>query len=228
MALSALSALILALVAAIAVPAQPAFAAANLASRLRTLPANVTQVIIVHATSATTTYATLETFTKTNGRWAPAMGAMAARIGSLGFTDPHVEGRPSAPTGIYGIGATMYGVKANPGVRYRYHQLVPGDYWNENSNSAGYNRFSHGANPGGPSEALWRIKPAYNYFAVINYNLMAVPRKGSGIFLHRGTGGATAGCVSLGETDLLRVLRWLNPKALPRIVLAPNALLSRY
>jgi L,D-peptidoglycan transpeptidase YkuD (ErfK/YbiS/YcfS/YnhG family) len=219
----------LALVATAVLPAQPADAVTtNLASRLKTLPAKTTQVVIVHAVNGDTTYATLETYTKTNGQWRPALGAMAARLGEWGFSDHHAEGQPSTPSGVYSFGTTMYGVKANPGVHYKYHVLVAGDYWNENSKSAGYNTFHHGLNPGGPSEALWRIKPAYNYFAVINYNVPAVPKKGSGIFLHRGTGGPTAGCVSLGEAALLRVLRWLNPAASPRIVLATNAQLSRY
>jgi L,D-peptidoglycan transpeptidase YkuD (ErfK/YbiS/YcfS/YnhG family) len=185
-------------------------------------------VVIVHAVNSTTTYATLETFSKAIGHWRPALGAMAARLGELGLSDNHVEGKPTTPTGVYSFGTTIYGLNANPGVWYRYHVLVAGDYWNENSNSPGYNTFQHGSNPGGPSEALWTIKPAYNYFAVINYNVPAIPNKGSGIFLHQGTGGPTAGCVSLGEADLLRVLRWLTPPAAPRIVLATDAQLSRY
>lgn len=230
-----LGALVLSLALIATLSVQPAFALSvnfgwyeNLASRLRTLPATTTQVVIVHAVNSSTTYATLETFSKVRGQWRPELGAMAARIGELGLSDHHTEGQPTTPTGVYSLGTTIYGIKASPGVRFRYHVLVAGDYWDENSTSAGYNTFHHGLNPGGPSEALWTIKPAYNYFAVINYNVPAVPEKGSGIFLHVGTGGPTAGCVSLDEAALIRVLRWLNPAASPRIVLATDAQLSRY
>ena len=40
---------------------------------------------------------------------------------------------------------------------------------------------------------------------------------GSAIFLHVGTGTATAGCVSLPGAELVRVLRWLRPADRPRI-----------
>jgi L,D-peptidoglycan transpeptidase YkuD (ErfK/YbiS/YcfS/YnhG family) len=44
----------------------------------------------------------------------------------------------------------------------------------------------------------------------------AVPGRGSAIFLHVAV-GATAGCVSLPETELVRLLRWLRPSAHPAI-----------
>jgi L,D-peptidoglycan transpeptidase YkuD (ErfK/YbiS/YcfS/YnhG family) len=67
---------------------------------------------------------------------------------------------------------------------------------------------------------------------MINYNVPVVaasPPRGSAVFLHvMVPGHSTAGCVSLAEADLLRVLRWLDPAASPRIVLAPTGALSRY
>ena len=62
--------------------------------------------------------------------------------------------------------------------------------------------------------------PAYDYAAVIAYNTARVPGLGSAIFLHVGTGSATAGCVSLPERELLTVLRWLNPRRSPRIAIS--------
>ena len=38
-----------------------------------------------------------------------------------------------------------------------------------------------------------------------------MPGRGSAIFLHQQSGGATAGCVSLSGGDLVAVLRWLSP-----------------
>src|SRR4029453_12665415 len=134
----------------------------------------------------------------------------------------------ATPTGVYGIDATMYGIAANPGVRYAYHRLVEGDWWNENSASPGYNSFVHGANPGGPSEALWTVLPQYTHFLVIRYNMPAVPHRGSGIFLHETANLSTLGCVSLPHANLVALLRWLDPAASPRIVLAPASALNRY
>jgi L,D-peptidoglycan transpeptidase YkuD (ErfK/YbiS/YcfS/YnhG family) len=212
-------------------PAAPP-AAANPAQRLRTLPPQTRQVVIASTESFGSNVATLEAFTKTGDRWHPAFPPMHARIGQAGFADRKAEGDLKTPTGVYALGGTMYGIAANPGVRYAYHQLVPDDWWNENPATPGYNTFFHGPNPGGASEALWRVSPQYRYFAVINYNIPVVPAdppRGSGIFLHvMNPGKATAGCVSLAETDLLAVLRWLDPGSAPRMVLAPRTVLDRY
>jgi L,D-peptidoglycan transpeptidase YkuD (ErfK/YbiS/YcfS/YnhG family) len=200
----------------------------NLASRLKTLPASSTQVVIVHAVNFSTTYATIETFQKSGGAWRAVFPPMSGRIGSNGFTDTPAEGRSATPTGVYSFGRTFYGNSPNPGLHYAYHHLVIGDYWDENPASPTYNTFVHGSDPGGASEALWESPVAYSYFAFITYNVAAVPGKGSAIFLHQSDGEATAGCVSLPRGDLVEVLTWLNPSANPRIVMAPDSVLGRY
>ena len=70
-------------------------------------------------------------------------------------------------------------------------------------------------------EALGAADIAYNTNPV-------VPGKGSAIFLHVSTGGGTAGCVSLAESNLLEVLRWLDPAAHPVIVMGPSATIRQY
>ena len=203
---------------------------ATLAGKLHTLPSTTTQVVIVHASSAGTTHATLETFSKVNGVWVKKFAPMAARIGADGFSGHHTEGVPTTPTGVYGFGSTMYGVGANPGVHYAYHQLVTNDWWDENPSSATYNQFVHtSTDPGGGSEALWTITPQYEFFAFIKYNSPPTgDARGSAVFLHEAGSGATAGCVSLPRSDLLDVLRWLNPSANPRIVLGTDSDLSHF
>lgn len=207
-----------------------AAATATLASRLRTLPAQTTQVIIVHAAGYSGTHATLETFTKVSGAWRQQFPAMAARIGRNGFSDSHTEGDGTTPTGVYGFSDTMYGIDSNPGVRYAYHRIGVDDWWNENPDSPNYNSFEHTpTNPGGGSEALWTETVAYRHFAVVRYNIPVTGHaRGSGIFLHVGTGNATAGCISLPRSDLVRVLNWLDPAKAPQIVLSPDSALSRY
>ena len=178
-----------------------------------------------------TSVATIETFNKVNSVWRPVFGAISGRIGSRGFSGNYVEGDPTTPTGVYSIGATMYGIDPCPGVRYRYHQLVPDDYWDENPDSPTYHTFVHGTNPGAGSEALWQVAPQYNYFAVVNYNIPAVPAnppRGSAIFLHVINTGGTAGCVALARANLVRVLDWLDPTASPRIVTTSSQHLARY
>jgi L,D-peptidoglycan transpeptidase YkuD (ErfK/YbiS/YcfS/YnhG family) len=200
--------------------------------------AGARQVIVVTAASGRSSVAVLQAFQESGGTWSRVIGPVRARVGRHGWSAPghRREGAGTTPEGIFRIGSTIYGIRPNPGIAYRYHRLVPGDYWDENpATGARYNTFRHSANAncarnpfGGGSECLWRGAPAYDYLAVIGFNMPADGRWGSGIFLHVGTVAPTSGCVSVSHANLLRILRWLRPSATPRIVLAGSTPLSRY
>ena len=196
------------------------------------------QLIIVTSTSSRSSVATLRGFDTLNGAWRQAFGPVRARVGYNGWSTPRRrrEGDGTTPEGIYALGTTIYGASANPGVAYRFHRLVPGDYWDENpATASNYNTFRHSAitdcasNPyGGATECLWLETQPYAYFAVIDFNVPARGPFGSAIFLHVGTRGATAGCVAIAEGTLVRILKWLRPSDAPRIVLAGPASPARY
>ena len=187
------------------------------AGRSGVVPPNTYQLVVVTATD-------LSAYARINGQWRAVYAGMPVRIGARGFSNHKHEGDRTTPTGLYPFGPTMFGLLPNPGVQFGYHRLVPGDYWNENAASPGYNTFTHGTDPGGPSEALWTISPQYSFFAVIDYNVPAVPGRGSGVFLHEMVPGhATAGCVALARADLVKILVWLHPGSNPRIALGPSA-----
>jgi L,D-peptidoglycan transpeptidase YkuD (ErfK/YbiS/YcfS/YnhG family) len=168
------------------------------------------------------TVATLSLWTRRGTCWRRVAGPWQARLGRTGLSARKREGDGATPAGTYRFGPTMYGIAANPGVRFRYHRLGCGDWWDEDPTSPTYNTFQHlacGVAPPfrGGSEALWRISPQYRYFAVIDYNAQpVVAGRGSAIFLHVAV-GATAGCVSLPEPRLVQLLRWLRPTARPLI-----------
>jgi len=191
-------------------------------------------LITVDAPSYGTTTAELALWRKVGGCWVAAGGPWPAHLGATGFSDHHREGDLSTPTGAYGIGTVMYGNAADPGVRYAYHRLVCGDWWDEDPASPAYDTFQHvpcGQSPpfGGGSEALWQEVAPYPSFAVIDYNTApVVAGAGSAIFLHASTGGSTAGCVSIAVPDLDTTLRWLDPAAAPLIVMGPDSELDRF
>jgi L,D-peptidoglycan transpeptidase YkuD (ErfK/YbiS/YcfS/YnhG family) len=192
------------------------------------------QLIVVDATTAATTDADLSAFELQGSCWVPVFGPWTARIGAAGFSDHHVEGDNTTPTGDYSIGPVMYGNAANPGVRYPYHQLVCGDWWDEDPSSPQYNTFQHvpcGETPpfGGDSEALWEETTAYPSFAMVDYNTSpAVPGAGSAIFLHADVGAPTAGCVSLPLDELDDLLTWLLPADNPLIVLGSDSEITKF
>jgi L,D-peptidoglycan transpeptidase YkuD (ErfK/YbiS/YcfS/YnhG family) len=179
------------------------------------------QLVTVQA-PAHSTYASVSLWTRQGSCWRRVAGPWQARLGRSGLSARKREGDGSTPTGTYRFGATVYGIAADPGLRFAYHRLSCGDWWDEDPGSPTYNRFRHipcGTRPpfGGDSEALWRISPQYRYFAVIEYNAgPVVAGRGSAIFLHVAV-AATAGCVSLPEARLVRLLRWLRPDSRPLI-----------
>jgi L,D-peptidoglycan transpeptidase YkuD (ErfK/YbiS/YcfS/YnhG family) len=192
------------------------------------------QLVTVLAEQRTSTQAAVQIWERSGACWAALAGPWQARLGRRGLSENRREGDRTTPAGAFGFGRVMFGVGPNPGVRYRYHRIVCGDWWVEDPSSPHYNRFRHvpcGARP--PfritSEDMSRSPTAYRHFAVIRFNMdPIVPGRGSGIFLHASTGRPTLGCVSLPLPQLLTVLRWLRPASSPLIVIGTRAMIRRY
>jgi len=171
-----------------------------------------------------TTYATFRAYQlsgSSNTNWVEVFGPWTARVGYHGVAKAGTkrEGDGRTPSGTYGF-SFMFGVLANPGVHFSYRHAYTYDYWDDDSSSPRYNEWvdARVANPGRNPEPMHNV-PAYDYAAVIAYNTARTPGLGSAIFLHVGTGSATAGCVSLPTAELLKILRWLTPTANPTITI---------
>jgi L,D-peptidoglycan transpeptidase YkuD (ErfK/YbiS/YcfS/YnhG family) len=191
------------------------------------------QLITVVAPSQRSSVASLDVFQRVGTCFHLVGGPYDGEVGADGLSAHHHEGDDTTPIGLFAIQSTMYGIDADPGVAYRYHQLVCGDWWDEQSSSGLYNHFVHvrcDTTPpfSGDSEPLWEVSPQYDYFAVIEYNRSpVVPGRGSAIFLHVSIGAPTTGCVAIPRVDLLRVLRFLRPAQHPMIFIATRQLLAR-
>jgi L,D-peptidoglycan transpeptidase YkuD (ErfK/YbiS/YcfS/YnhG family) len=185
--------------------------------------ATSSQLITVIAPTLRSETARLDFYVRQGGCFRLAAGPYPALVGRNGLSAHHREGDGTTPIGLFGFRSTMYGVLPNPGVDYRYHLLVCGDWWDEQPSSSLYNHFVHvpcatAPNFGGGSEALWETVPAYDYLAVIDYNRHPIiPGRGSAIFLHVSNGLATTGCVSIPASELIRILRSLRSSLHPLI-----------
>jgi L,D-peptidoglycan transpeptidase YkuD (ErfK/YbiS/YcfS/YnhG family) len=207
--------------------------AANIANELRTV-GGAGQLITVQAPGYRATSAGVRLWQRGgDGCFRPVAGPWTARVGWNGLADRRREGDGTTPTGVYRLGATMYGNAPNPGVRFRYRRLRCGDWWNEDPRSPTYNTFQHvrcGTRPPfrTTTPGLWEERTAYRHFAVIEFNVRPiVPGRGSGIFLHAKTGSSTNGCVSLSVSQLVSTLRWLDPARHPRIVIGTGKTFRR-
>jgi L,D-peptidoglycan transpeptidase YkuD (ErfK/YbiS/YcfS/YnhG family) len=201
---------------------------ANLADDLAATGGS-TQLVTVNSPSYPSTYALLTTWQRRGDCWVRLEGPWTARLGYSGIHNYKVEGDGSTPAGRFGIGPVIYGIAPNPGTKETYHQLVCGDWWDEDPSSPEYNTFQYvrcGTTPswgGGDSEALWTETTAYQSFAFIEYNTSPViPGRGSAIFLHDNVGGPTDGCVSLPPAELDTVLDWFLAADSPEIVIGTD------
>ena len=186
------------------------------------------QLVVVTNRSWTSTYATLETFERrADGSWRRVHGPWTARVGRNGFGSPKREGDGQTPVGSFRV-PSMFGVRANPGVRHPWLKVDGYDVWVDDSRSALYNTRQRKPANGRWTSAESLYQPTtYAYAAVIGYNTAREPGRGSAIFLHVSAGRATAGCVSLPSERLLAVLRWLDPAKKPRVIMGPESAVTR-
>ena len=179
----------------------------------------VSQFLTVTAASRAATYATFRAYREARGQRALVLGPWTARVGYNGIAAPgrKREGDGRTPSGTYGF-SFFFGVSPSPGAAFPYRHAYPYDYWDDDPASPRYNEWvdARAVSPGRKPEPMHDV-PAYDYAAVIAYNTARTPGLGSAIFLHVGTGTATAGCVSLPRSELVKVLRWLSPADNPRI-----------
>jgi L,D-peptidoglycan transpeptidase YkuD (ErfK/YbiS/YcfS/YnhG family) len=195
---------------------------AGSAAAKSTVAAVPRQLITVTAASYGTTYATLRAYRMSGGKWIEVFGPWTARVGYNGVARPGKkrEGDGKTPSGSYGF-SFFFGVDAAQHFAFPFRHAYAYDYWDDDQASPRYNEWvdAKTANPGAHPEPMHNV-PAYDYAAVIAYNTARVPGLGSAIFLHVGTGGSTAGCVSLPKAELMKVLGWLTPADDPRITIA--------
>ena len=211
----------------------PPSCAPTLANQLADTGA-ATQLVTVASLRASSQTGALRVWQRNGDCWTRVAGPWQAWLGIRGISDRKREGDLKTPSGAFGIQPVMYGLAPNPGVRYRYHRVVCGDWWVEDPRSPFYNRFRHvpcGSKP--PfrvtSEDMSRSPTAYRHLAVIDYNTHPiVPGRGSGIFLHVSHGNATLGCVSLPLPQLVWLLKWFDPADHPLIVIGTRKTIRRF
>jgi L,D-peptidoglycan transpeptidase YkuD (ErfK/YbiS/YcfS/YnhG family) len=182
---------------------------------------NADQAIVVWSSGQSGFDAKLTAWQRGSNGWNWVLGPIPAVIGPNGFapSGEKREGDGRTPSGTFRIG-TAFGHDAALETKLRYRQATADDFWVDDPQSPQYNRWLTGKPDAKSFEKL--RQPAYKYAAVIEYNTdPVVPGKGSAIFLHvwGGPDKPTAGCVAVSEDQLVELLRWLDKRQKPVIVL---------
>ena len=209
-------------ISALVLAAAVLVAAAGSAQAAETRTRPVRQLITVTAASHSATYAIFRAYRVAGARRVLVFGPWTARVGYNGVARPGKkrEGDGRTPAGTFGF-SFFFGVQPDKGFYFPFRHAYRYDVWDDDPASPRYNEWIdvRRRNPGANPEPMHQV-PAYDYGAVIAYNVKRVPGLGSAVFLHVGTGSPTAGCVSLPRAELIKVLRWLKPAANPRITIS--------
>jgi len=170
---------------------------------------SVNQMIVVAASGST---ATISMHEIQNGEWTQIMSTQGY-VGIEGVGNAS-EGAKITPAGIYTL-SMAFGVKESPGTLLPYTKVDDSDYWVDDPNSRYYNTFESTSNPKvvpdwKSAEHITGYPTPYAYVIAIDYNMDCIPNNGSAIFLHCSNKGATYGCVSIPEAEMIFVLQHIH------------------
>ncbi|MGW7087981.1 L,D-transpeptidase family protein [Streptomyces sp. NPDC054871] len=195
-----------------------------------------TQLITAEAARTGSTTGTVTWWDRSGGRWVKS-GSTAARFGANGLTEggSRKQGTNTTPTGLFRL-PYAFGIKPAPsGTDYSYRRVTKNSWWCQDNDSRSYNRWTQ-PRPAdcraAESEHLITYDPQYTHALVIGFNYdRPVRGRGAGIFLHVNGRGATAGCVSVPEEAMRRILAWADEARRPHMAIGtasgPTAL-TRY
>ena len=185
---------------------------------------------------------TLTWWRRSGKRWVK-VGSTKARFGAKGLSGSRVEGDGTTPAGLFAL-PMAFGIKDDPGTKLPWSVVDSGSWWVGNSEDSHYNSWYQNCPPSvcwkastqtaGASEHLADYAPQYNYAVLIGFNtgrvkvLPPARPSGSGIFLHVFGSGYTAGCVSVSQSALKTILRWLDPAAVPKIAIGNAKSIYRF
>jgi L,D-peptidoglycan transpeptidase YkuD (ErfK/YbiS/YcfS/YnhG family) len=176
---------------------------------------NVEQLVIAINNNDSSNKAIVVALERVNKKWKIKLSPVQASIGRTGFALPgaKIEGDGKSPTGVFAFGQ-LYTYEASVNTTLPFTQTNADDKWIDDPNHENYNTHIRGNTTAKSFEHLKLSSIDYKYCMVIEYNTQPVVKgKGSAIFFHLADANysPTAGCVAIQETDMDKILLWLDP-----------------
>ena len=176
---------------------------------------NVEQLVVAINNNDSSNKAFVVALEFVNKKWKIKFGPVEASIGRAGFALPgeKIEGDGKSPTGVFDLGQ-LYTYEASVNTKLPFIQTNAEDKWIDDPNHPDYNTHIRGNTTAKSFEHLKLSSIDYKYCMVIEYNTHPVLKgKGSAIFFHLATPNydPTAGCVAIQESDMDKILLWLDP-----------------
>lgn len=155
-----------------------------------------------------------------DGIWTDAGCNCDGHVGLNGASRDSYEGSKMTPVGMFSIGDGFY-IENEPETGLDTFQITENTYWVDDPESDLYNTRVEleGEKTFNSAEHMISYTEAYKYGFVINFNMDPVVKgKGSAIFFHIGN-NSTAGCVSVSQDSLLRIMKLLEKDKNPHIII---------
>lgn len=214
------------------------------------IPAASTQVLVGTADGWNSSYVKLTLFERKSGSWAVVGTPWTGRLGKKGLVwgrglhpvpagaTIKTEGDGRAPAGVFDLGGAWgYAPSIQKAPSLSYVQVTSRDLWYEDVKSPLYNQYQRiDHEPATAAEKKAQMKQgdyAHSLKLFIAHN--AVPRvqpgAGSSIFFHiwrNGGSSATAGCTTMAEENLKRLIASVDPAKRPLYVLLPQQEYAQY
>ena len=215
------------------------------AARAAGVPDDCTQLLVATAPDWNSMTGELRMFERQRGgKWTPQGGTIPVLFGKSGLAwgtgiagqnesglkKKERDGR--APAGVFRIGK-IYGYDSQlpSGADFPYLQVTTADAWVDDPTHPDYNRHVRIPDPNNPPAWFEKQKMrhgdfAYRWLIEVRHNSdPPVAGDGSAIFFHirRGATRPTAGCTTMAEDDLVRVIKWLRSNRKPCYALLPSA-----
>ena len=194
------------------------------------------QVVFVMTDATETNSAIVTAFSRQGDEpWQVARGPYRATIGTNGFVSPEVrtEGSDTTPIGVFDITGAFGGQAAPSGTRLPYDVIgiQYQDCWISDQNDPAYNRWVLRPVCEGQNVKLGdRSSTIFKSAIIFDFNATdRVPGRGSALFIHsavtddNGNMRTTFGGIALHDGDVRDLIKWLDPKANPRLVMGPES-----
>jgi L,D-peptidoglycan transpeptidase YkuD (ErfK/YbiS/YcfS/YnhG family) len=182
------------------------------------------QLLFALAESRDSSMVKIYALERTGPGWELHTGPLPGITGRNGFASPGAkrEGDGRAPTGLFPL-ESAFGYAASINSNMQYQQATENDLWVDDVLSLDYNTWvKRGQTSATSFEVMKLADNRYRHGLITGYNRKPVIKGyGSGIFVHTWLedGYTTSGCVAFDETELIKLLAWLDPTKQPQILM---------
>lgn len=207
------------------------------------IPSETSQVLLVSSKGFTSNQASLQAYERTDNGWKEVLkkpvivnlgcNGLAWGKGLIEFehakNEPiKVEGDGKSPAGLFRLDM-LFGYEENS-FDLPYLQVDKNTLCIDDSNSLHYNQIIQEKDQiqFKSFEFMKREDTLYKLGIIVGHNEENLKKRGSCIFIHiqKGENSPTAGCTSLQEEELFKIMQWLKRESFPLLLQLPDSYLQ--